>query len=233
MSAVAVSASEIREQVILSHLPQVRIAAGKLHRNCPPHVLVEDLVSAGIVGLVDAYHRFDSRRKVKFKTFAEWRIRGGMLDYLRQLDPLRRAVRRFQKSRTTTMARMSIRSAAQPTDDVIACEMGMKLEKYRKLVMIARASDPQSFDVIAGNGGVRDHYASTGVDFDLGHWALEAAIRKLPKVEMIVITAVRSGDTNRVIAERLHVTESRISQIKTRAISRLRIALGVQPPSGR
>jgi RNA polymerase sigma factor for flagellar operon FliA len=56
MSEVAASASETREQVILSHLPQVRIAAAKLHRNCHPHVLVEDLVSAGIVGLVDAYH---------------------------------------------------------------------------------------------------------------------------------------------------------------------------------
>jgi DNA-directed RNA polymerase specialized sigma subunit len=62
---------------------------------------------------------------------------------------------------------------------------------------------------------------------------LEAAIRKLPQVEMIVIMAVRSSETNRVIAERLHVTESRVSQIKTRAISHLRIALGVQPPSGK
>jgi hypothetical protein len=102
---------------------------------------------------------------VKFKTFAEWRIRGAMLDYLRQLDPLPRAVRRFQKCRTTTMARMSIRSAAQPTDDAIACEMGMKLEKYRKLAMIALASDPLShlrstYATRLSAGGVADEFVT-------------------------------------------------------------------------
>jgi DNA-binding NarL/FixJ family response regulator len=106
--------------------------------------------------------------------------------------------------------------------------MGIKLEKYRKLVMIA-GSEPLSLVAIACKGGIREHYASTRGDFDLGHCALEAAIRKLPQVEMIVIMAVRSGETNRVIAERLHVTESRVRQIKTRAISHLRIALGVRP----
>jgi hypothetical protein len=108
-----------------------------------------------------------------------------------QLDPLPRAVRRFQKSRAAITARISIRTAAQPTEDAIACGMGINLKEYRKLAIIARASEPLSLDAPRRDGRVRENYAPTGVDFDLRSCALEGAIRKLPQVQRIVIMAVR------------------------------------------
>ena len=88
-----------REQLILSHLPQVTLLARKLHSRCSRAVEIQDLTSAGVIGLIQAVDRFDPARDCLLKTIAEHRIRGAMLDYLRQLDPLPRSVRRFVRKR--------------------------------------------------------------------------------------------------------------------------------------
>ena len=95
MTSSTVLAHRERDQSILDQLPQVRLLARRLHRRCPSSVLLEDLVSAGVTGLIQAADRYDRHRNIKFKTLAEHRIRGAMLDYLRTLDPLSRSVRRF------------------------------------------------------------------------------------------------------------------------------------------
>jgi RNA polymerase sigma factor (sigma-70 family) len=88
----------LREELILSHMPQVKLLAQRLHRRCT-QVELDDLISAGTIGLIQAVDRFDPKRNLKLKTLAEHRIRGALLDYLRQIDPLPRTVRRFQKQR--------------------------------------------------------------------------------------------------------------------------------------
>ena len=124
MSSSSVLESREREQSILDRLPQVRLLAQKLHRRCPTNVLLEDLVSAGVTGLVEAADRFDGSRNIQFKTLAEHRIRGAMLDYLRSLDPLPRSVRRFVKDRDAVIAQWKQDTGDDPSERDIASEDG-------------------------------------------------------------------------------------------------------------
>ena len=98
----------LREELILSHIPQVKLLPRHLHRRCP-QVELDDLISAGTLGLIRAVDRFDTKRNLKLKTLAEHRIRGAMLDYLRYIDPLPRNVRRFQKQRDVVIAKLQAR----------------------------------------------------------------------------------------------------------------------------
>ena len=146
MSSSSVLESREREQSILDRLPQVRLLAQKLHRRCPANVLLEDLVSAGLTGLVQAANRFDDSRNIQFKTLAEHRIRGAMLDYLRSLDPLPRSVRRFVKDRDAVIAQWKQDTGADPSDDDIAAKMGLEEGRFRQLSLIGCAADLLSLD---------------------------------------------------------------------------------------
>jgi RNA polymerase sigma factor for flagellar operon FliA len=99
-------------------------------------VLLEDLVSAGVTGLVEAANRFDGSRNVQFKTLAEHRIRGAMLDYLRSLDALPRSVRRFVKDRDTVIAQWKQDTGADPSEDNIATKMGLEQGRFRQLSLM-------------------------------------------------------------------------------------------------
>jgi RNA polymerase sigma factor for flagellar operon FliA len=234
MSAAAMPALINREQVILNHLPQVKIIASKFHRCCPSEVLLEDLVSAGVVGLLDAYSRFDSRRNLRFKTFAEHRIRGAIIDYLRQLDPLPRSVRRFQKDREAAISRISQRHQRRAAEQDITAELGVSVELYRKFAAMADATTI-SLDAATPHDSHLHDIADPDTLYHpecaiLTH-AVEAAIRDLPGPERAVVTAIRNGDSHRAIAESLHVTDGRVSQIKRRALGYLRARLGVRAPA--
>ena len=109
-----------------------------MHRRCPSEVLHEHLVSAGVVGLLQAHQRFDKRRKLKLRTLAAHRIRGAMLDYLRELDPLSRDLRQFQKKRENVVARLTSDFGAQPSEEDIAQGMALPLRRYRTLVQAAQ-----------------------------------------------------------------------------------------------
>jgi RNA polymerase sigma factor for flagellar operon FliA len=236
MSTISMSASLNREQIILSHLPQVKITANKLHRRCPPEVLLEDLVSAGVVDLLEAYQRFDARRNLKFKTMAEHRIRGAMLDYLRQLDPLPRAIRRFQKERQSAIGKLWQRSGLAPSEEEVACELGYTVKRYRELTTTVQAGMVVSSDAPHGEDArapqMQDPTSTGGPDYAILSRTIEIAISRLPRTEYVVVMALRNGDSHRTIASRLHVTERRISQIKQAAIRRLQITLGIRLPAG-
>jgi RNA polymerase sigma factor FliA len=218
-----------REQVILDHLPLVKSIATGVHRRCPSEVLHEDLVSAGVVGLLQAYQRFDKRRKLKLRTLAAHRIRGAMLDYLRDLDPLPRDLRRFHKKRENVIARLSSVCCAQPSEEDIAQEMALPLGRYRILVQAAQDCGV-SLDATGHDGGpplelmTPDHQVTERRALCR---QLQDAIERLPTSDRRVMTALKAGESAREIADRLRVTEGRISQIKNRAIRRLRIELAV------
>ena len=129
-----------REQLILSHMPQVRLLALRLHRRCP-QVELDDLISSGTIGLIKAVDRFDPSLNLKLKTLAEHRIQGAMLDYLRQIDPLPRSVRRFQKLRDEAIDKFSA-AGDVPAHAQIAEVLGISLLKYATLCRIVAAAEP-------------------------------------------------------------------------------------------
>src|SRR5579859_5557250 len=139
MSSVSAIAYRDREHTILNHLSQVKILALRVYRRCPPGVLLEDLVSAGTTGLIEAVDRYDPGRNVQLKTLAEHRIRGAMFDYLRQLDPLPRSVRRFQRSREAAATQLEQRLGRGPSENEVAQEIGLSIEKYRQFARVVQA----------------------------------------------------------------------------------------------
>jgi RNA polymerase sigma factor for flagellar operon FliA len=131
-----------REELILSHIPQVQLLARRLHRRCP-QVELDDLISTGTIGLIRAIDRFDPKRNLKLKTLAEHRIRGAMLDYLRHIDPLPRSVRRFKKQRDLLIAQFST-AGEVPSEARIAQALGVSSRKYAMLSRMIAASEPIS-----------------------------------------------------------------------------------------
>lgn len=131
-----------REELILSHIPQVELLARRLHRRCP-QVELEDLISAGTIGLIRAVDRFDPARNLKLKTLAEHRISGALLDYLRHVDPLSRNVRRFQKQRDAIIEER-LASGEILCHAHIARMLGVSLQKYLALSRMIAAAEPVS-----------------------------------------------------------------------------------------
>jgi len=229
MSLVSTPVASYREQAILNHMPQVKMIASRLRRRCPPEVLLEDLVSAGVVGLLQACQKFDPRRQVKLGTLAEHRIRGAMLDYLRQLDPLPRALRQFQKKRETALANVAGSETRFSAEDV-AATMGLPLNKYRRQLRESQAEDMISLDAPARDrvrGPEVPAAECQPIDRCVLAREIEDAIAQLPRSERIVMAARKAGECVREVARTLRVTEGRVSQIKNRAIHRLRIELGI------
>ena len=133
-----------REEFILSHMPQVELLARRLHRRCP-QVELDDLISAGTIGLIQAVDRFDPSRNLKLRTLAEHRISGALLDYLRQIDPLPRDVRRFQKQRDAVIAALS-GDGEIPSNDEIAGALGVPTSTYVRLSLMIAASETISIE---------------------------------------------------------------------------------------
>jgi RNA polymerase sigma factor for flagellar operon FliA len=132
-----------RDQIILDHLPQVELLARRLHRRCP-QVELDDLISAGTVGLIQAVDRFDPSRNLKLKTLAEHRINGALLDYLRRVDPLPRTIRHFQKRRDSILAGYA--EADRPAQSQIAEMLGLTERKFVQMSRAVTASEVLRFD---------------------------------------------------------------------------------------
>src|SRR5450432_4661321 len=122
------SAAAERERLILEHLPQVRLIARRIHERLPDSVSLEDLISTGIVGLISAIDRFDTAHNVKLKTYAEYKIRGAILDSLRGLDWAPRQQRKRAKQIESAIAAIEQRIQQMPTEEEIATELGLDID---------------------------------------------------------------------------------------------------------
>lgn len=147
-----VSQASERERLILAHLPQVHLLAGRLHRRCPACVDIEDLVSVGTLGLIQAVDRFQPERGLKLKTLAEHRIRGAMADYLRTLDPLSRQIRQFVRQREAMTPLLTARLGRPPEDGELADALALSIERYRRLEARARAAQVFSLESMTDRG---------------------------------------------------------------------------------
>jgi RNA polymerase sigma factor for flagellar operon FliA len=241
--ATAYSAEE-REQLILEHLPQVRLIARRIHERLPESVNLEDLVSTGVVGLISAIDRFDATHNVKLKTYAEYKIRGAILDSLRGLDWAPRQQRKRSKQIEAAILAAEQRLHRSPSEDEIAAELGLSLEEYYGWLVEIRGLNLGSLENASGDEDNRDLLKFVSDDGD--SWPsrllerselkklLAEAISKMPDVEKTVLSLYYHEElTLREISKLLHLHESRISQLKSQAILRLRSYMEKRWPNPR
>lgn len=236
--------SEERERLILEHLPQVRLIARRIHERLPGSVSLEDLVSTGIVGLISAIDRFDPSHNVKLKTYAEYKIRGAILDSLRGLDWAPRQQRKRSKQIEAAIAAVEQKLSRAPSEDEIAKELGLSLEEYHEWLVEIRGLNVGSFETGAPEEEGRDllrfvaddeeHWPSRIVERSELKRVLAEAIEKMPYIERTVLGLYYHDElTLREIAKVVKLHESRISQLKSQAVLRLRTYLRKKWPAGR
>lgn len=222
-----------RHRLILEHLPQVRLIARRIRERLPDNVNLDDLVSAGTVGLIAAVDRFDPSRNIKLKTYAEHKIRGAILDFLRRLDWAPREVRRLGRQIEATIAILERRVRRAPTEDEIAQELNLSLGEYHKCLMNLRGvnlwSIDASYDTDDGRNLLRyfpcgdEKGPSYLVERSELQRLLAEAIEKIPRIEKIIINLYYHEElTLREISKVMNVHESRVSQLRAQALLRLR-----------
>jgi RNA polymerase sigma factor FliA len=123
-----------QERLMIEHLPTVRYLARRIHERLPQHVEIDDLVSAGVLGLIDAFRKFDPEKKVQFRSYAQFRIRGAILDSLRTLDWSPRDLRRKGRAIEEAIRALTARTGRAPSESEIADELGMELGEYQQLL---------------------------------------------------------------------------------------------------
>lgn len=232
-----------RERLILEHLPQVRLIARRIHDRLPSSVSLDDLISTGILGLIAAIDRFDPSQNVKLQTYAEYKIRGAILDSLRGLDWAPRQKRRKAKRIESAIAAAEQRLQRQPTEEEVARELDLSLEELRGWLVEVRAVNLASLDFTRednGQGLLRtvsdseDKWPSRLLERAELARLVDDAIGKIPEPERRIIRLYyKENLTLREIAAMVGLHESRISQIKTQAITRLRGYVGKRWPMGR
>ncbi|MGO4882634.1 MAG: FliA/WhiG family RNA polymerase sigma factor [Bryobacteraceae bacterium] len=225
--------TETRERLILEHLPQVRLIARRIRDRLPDNVSLEDLVSAGIVGLIAAVDQYDPSHNVKLKTYAEHKIRGAILDSLRGLDWAPRQRRKKAKQIEFAISRAEQRLHRVPGEDEIAAEMGMDLDEYHRWLVDVQGLNIGSLEYTGEDGEAkglleflsddRELLPSRIVERSQLEQLLADAIRKIPPMERTVLGLYYLEElTLREIAQVVDLHESRISHLKTQAILRLR-----------
>jgi RNA polymerase sigma factor for flagellar operon FliA len=227
---------ENREAVIKEYAPMVKYVANRIAMRLPPHVEVDDLISVGVLGLIDAIDKYDSTRGAKFKTYAEFRVRGAILDELRSMDWVPRSVRQKASSMDGLVQKLQNKLGRRPEDEEIAEEMGVSLDELfttlnetksmpilslEDLGIAKESGEQQSLlDCLAGQNDVDPQMHLRLVELKE---IISKAIDTLPEKERLMISLYYYEElTMKEIGEVLGVTESRVSQIHSKAVFRLR-----------
>ncbi|MGH9586266.1 MAG: FliA/WhiG family RNA polymerase sigma factor [Acidobacteriaceae bacterium] len=233
-----------QEQLMIEHLPTVRYLARRIHERLPQHVEIEDLVSAGVLGLIDAFRKFDPRKKVQFRSYAQFRIRGAILDSLRTLDWSPRDLRRKGRAIEEAIRALTARSGRAPSEPEIAAEMGMELGEYQQLLGELKGLEIGTLHTehCEDSGEEELAYIPNKPEEDPLFCCLKSemqarlasAIDQLPERERLVMTLYYYEEmTMKEIGLTLGVVESRVSQIHASAILRLRSFLASLAPERR
>jgi len=215
-------------------MPQVKYIARRIHEHLPQHVPFEDLVHAGIVGLIDAVNKYDSEKNVKFASYAKFRIRGSILDSLREMDWSPRDLRRKSRQIEIVVQKLQAELGRTVAVPELAKAMGLSLRELHHLLNEIRGleigslqceayGDGQETDLAQSIAGPPDQDPLTLCLADERNERLQKAIAHLPEREQQVIMLYYHQDlTMREVGELLGVGESRVSQIHTMAVERLR-----------
>jgi RNA polymerase sigma factor for flagellar operon FliA len=224
----------VRDRIVLEHLPLVKAIAIRVHENLPVHVDLDDLIHAGVLGLFDAVTKYDSAKNVAFHAYAKHRIKGAILDSLRQLDWASRDLRKRQKQVESVSHALAAKLGRTPLDGEIAEEMGLSTDRWHRMQMELRSIGTVSATTRADPDFDRamDFPATAELQPDrmCGHRQLQVtlarAIGKLPRRYQKVVFLYYSDElTMKEIGELMGVNESRVSQIHKTALKKMATAL--------
>jgi RNA polymerase sigma factor for flagellar operon FliA len=224
-----------RDQVVLEHLPLVKAIAVRVHDNLPVHVEVEDLVHAGILGLFDAATKFDPDKQVAFSSYAKHRIKGAILDSLRQLDWASRDLRRRHKQVENATRELSAELKRTPTEAEIAQHLGIDVDRWRQMMI-----DLRTAGLVSASTRASDNEDLPAPDFPSDpetqpdamcakeqlRSVLETAMKVLPeRYKKVVVLYYTNEMTMKQIGGVLGINESRVSQIHKSALEKMNVAL--------
>lgn len=227
-----------KEKLILHYAPLVKYTAGRLLIHIGHHVEMDDLVGYGIFGLIDAVEKFDFNHEkgAKFETYASFRIRGAIMDYIRKMDWVPRTYRERNKLLEQAYSQLEDELERSPTDEELAEKLGMTLEETRDLMRKSPILSLVSYDDFIDQSHEQSFSSLTTKREDLPEQQVEKqelkelladAINKLDERERLIITLYYfEGLTIREISSIMKISESRVSQINSRAIRRLQSKLG-------
>jgi RNA polymerase sigma factor FliA len=236
------ASTEDRERLILEHLPQVRLIARRIYERLPDNISLDDLISAGVVGLISAIDRFDTKHNVKLKTYAEYKIRGAILDSLRGLDWAPRQKRKMARQVQGAILAAGQRVHREPTEEEIARELALDLKEYHQWLADLQGLAVGSFEYAGEEGGDlleyvsddEEHLPSRLLERAELEKLLAEAIEQMPPMDRTVISLYYQDElTLREIAQVVNLHQSRISQLKSQAILRLRTYMGKRWPMER
>ncbi|MBO4395866.1 MAG: FliA/WhiG family RNA polymerase sigma factor [Eubacterium sp.] len=227
--------TELRDQLILEYINVVNLVAGRMSMYLGYTVEYDDLVGYGIFGLIDAIDKYDMAKNVKFETYASLRIRGSILDHIRKMDWVPRTLRQKQKKIDTAVTKLEMDLGRPATDEEIAEELGLTMDEYEGWRSEAELSNLISLDDYLEQGGegridtlgTRFVGPETAVEQDELKTMLTEALQNLTEKEQRVITFYYYEElTLKEISEVLEVSESRVSQLHTKALKKIRERLG-------
>ncbi len=229
---------KLRDQLIMDYAPLIRFVAQRIASRLPSSIDIDDLISAGVIGLMDAIEKYDPSRDNKFKTYAEFRIRGAILDELRSQDWVPRSVRDKAKKIERTYAELEQRFGRAVSDQELSDALGVSLEEYYNMVAKVKAVTLLSVDELTGpNQNDRkslleclENTNSKNPFTQLKSKGLRQILMKnieeLPEKQKLVLSLYYYEDLNlKEIGSILEVTESRVSQLHTQAVEKLRTKL--------
>lgn len=235
-TSLAARGSEEEEQRMVDHLPLVRFIARRIHERLPQHVPLEDLIGAGVLGLVDAFHKYDPAKQVQFRSYAQFRIRGAILDSLRTLDWGPRELRRKGRAVEQAIQDLTARLSRAPEEAEVAKELGMKLGEYQALLGDLKSLEIGSLQAERNeeSGEEEIAYVANRPEDDPLFRCLRGEMRQrladavgqLPERERLVMSLYYYEElTMKEIGLILGVVESRVSQIHASAVLHLRACL--------
>ncbi len=223
---------KIREKLILEYLHLVKYIAGRMNIYFASNIEYDDLVSFGVLGLIDAIDKFDINKGVKFETYASLRIRGAIIDSVRELDWIPRTLRQKNKELERIYSELELENGRAPTDEEVAARMNISLKEFNKLlsqINLGTLVSLEEFieqniriekDVLSDNSKDSPEYNLEQVEL---RDVLGEAIDKLPEKEKLVVSLYYYEElTLKEISLIMKVSESRISQLHTKAIMRLK-----------
>ena len=225
-----------RDKLVLEYAPLIKYIAQKIAARLPANIELDDLISSGVIGLMDAIEKYDSKRDNKFKTYAEFRIRGAILDELRAQDWVPRSVREKAKQLERCYAKIEQEKGRQATDEEVCEQLGITQDEYHEMLNQVRSVSLLSYEDVSnfskqdkralhGYGDNGSKGATPFSEVNLAHFKRMIAenINDLPEKQRLVLSLYYYEDLNlKEIGRVLDVTESRVSQLHTQAILRLK-----------
>lgn len=238
------TAKDRRERLILDQLPQVRLIARRLHEKLPDSVCLDDLISTGVVGLISAVDNFEEGQGVQLKTYAEYKIRGAILDSLRGLDWASRHRRKKAKHIEAAISNAENRLQRAATEEEVAAELGLTLDAYHARLVEVQGLNLTSLEVTVGPSGNQtllsmvpdspDDLPSGILERAELERLLAEAIAAMPERERTVLALYYHEElTLREIGEVMGWHTSRVAELKTHSILRLRAHMKKQWPTTR